>query len=94
MTSCKSTFRNHPSPLTLHRSEDTSDWLLTDKASSWPGTYADRGWRYLRNSLEKHDGPHTDFSYSKVVFETLLAFDRSSTPPPWLVQSLEVRLIQ
>ncbi|CAL1702056.1 unnamed protein product [Somion occarium] len=70
-------------------SEDTSDWLLTDKASSWPGTYADRGWRYLRNSLEKHDGPHTDFSYSKVVFETLLAFDRSSTPPPWLVQSLE-----
>ncbi|KAK7696575.1 hypothetical protein QCA50_001233 [Cerrena zonata] len=69
--------------------EDTSDWLLTDKVSSWAGSYPDRGWRYLRQALEKYDGPQSDFSYSKTVLDTLLAFDRSSSPPPWLVQSLQ-----
>lgn len=72
------------------RGEDTSDWLLTDKVSSWPGTSADRGWRYLRQSLERHDGPDTDYKYSKMTLETILAFDRSSAPPPWLIHSLEV----
>ena len=73
------------------RAEDTSDWLLTDKVSSWPGTPTDRGWRYLRQALESHDGPETDFRYSKVTLETILEYDRSSPPPPWLVHTLEVR---
>ena len=72
------------------RSEDTSDWLLTDKTSSWPGTPADQGWRYLRQSLERHDGHQTDYAYTKVVFETILSLDRRAAPPPWLIHILEV----
>ncbi|KAH7930039.1 hypothetical protein BV22DRAFT_1125203 [Leucogyrophana mollusca] len=68
---------------------DTSDWLLTDRVSSWPGTPADRGWRYLRLALERHDGPDTDYQYSKAALETILSFDRTSPPPPWLINSLE-----
>lgn len=78
----------------MRSGEDTSDWLLTDKVSSWAGSYPDRGWRYLRQSLEKHDGPKSDYAYSKIVLETLLAFDRTSSPAPWLVQSLEASAIQ
>ncbi|KAI0363723.1 hypothetical protein BV20DRAFT_957701 [Pilatotrama ljubarskyi] len=70
-------------------SEDTSDWLLTDKVSSWPGTPAEKGWRYLRQSLERHDGPQTDYRYTKVALETIMAFDRTSPPPPWLIHTLE-----
>ncbi|KAI0637706.1 nucleoporin Nup120/160-domain-containing protein [Trametes polyzona] len=70
-------------------SEDTSDWLLTDKISSWPGTPAEKGWRYLRQSLERHDGPQTDYRYTKVALETIMAFDRTSPPPPWLIHTLE-----
>ncbi|TFY70144.1 hypothetical protein EVG20_g2860 [Dentipellis fragilis] len=70
-------------------SEDTSDWLLTDKATSWPGTPADRGWRYLRQSLERHDSQATNFNYTKTVLETIIGFERDSSPPPWLVQTLE-----
>ncbi|KAG1847541.1 nucleoporin Nup120/160-domain-containing protein [Suillus subalutaceus] len=69
--------------------EDTSDWLLTDNVSSWPGSPADRGWRYLRVALERHDSTQTDYKYSKTAFETILSSDRSSPPPPWLVHSLE-----
>lgn len=66
------------------------DWLLTDKVSSWSGTSADRAWRYLRQSLEQYDGPQSDFAYSKIALETILAFERASPPPPWLVQVLAV----
>jgi len=69
--------------------EDNSDWLLTDKISSWPGTPADRGWRYLRQSLERHDGPDTDYKYTKITLETILGLQRTSPPPPWLIHSLE-----
>lgn len=75
----------------FHRQEDTSDWLLTDKVSSWPGSPADRGWRYLRQSLERHDGPETDYRYFKVTLETILSMQRSTPPPPWLIRTLEVR---
>lgn len=74
------------------RSEDTTDWLLTDKVTSWVGTPSDRGWRYLRQSLERHDGPDTGLRYSKVVFETITGLERASTPPPWLIQRLEVTI--
>ncbi len=77
-------------PTTVCRSEDTSDWLLTDKVSSWPGSAAERGWRYLRQSLERHDGPQTDYRYTKVALETIMSFDRTSPPPPWLIHTLEV----
>ncbi|KAF8076014.1 nucleoporin Nup120/160-domain-containing protein [Lyophyllum atratum] len=69
--------------------EDTSDWLLTDKVSSWPGTPADRGWRYLRHSLQRHDGADTDYKYTKATLETILGSDSSSSPPPWLIHMLE-----
>ncbi|KAH9036608.1 nucleoporin Nup120/160-domain-containing protein [Lactarius pseudohatsudake] len=71
--------------------EDTTDWLLTDKITSWAGTSSDRAWRYLRQSLERHDGPDTDLRYSKIVFETITGLERASTPPPWLVHKLEER---
>ncbi|KZT26905.1 hypothetical protein NEOLEDRAFT_1111428 [Neolentinus lepideus HHB14362 ss-1] len=67
--------------------EDTSDWLLTDNVKSWSGTPAERAWRYVRESIQRHDSHETDFKYSKVVFETIL--DRESMPPPWLVGILE-----
>ncbi|KAG6329594.1 hypothetical protein ID866_9496 [Astraeus odoratus] len=70
--------------------EDTSDWLLTDNVASWPGSPADRGWRYLKMALEQYDGPETDFAYSKATLEAILAHDRTSSPPPWLVHILEV----
>jgi len=69
--------------------EDTTDWLLTDKVSSWPGTPAERGWRYLRQSLQQHDNDDTDYKYSKTALETLLEADSSSSPPPWLIHILE-----
>ncbi|KAF7354945.1 hypothetical protein MSAN_01409400 [Mycena sanguinolenta] len=69
--------------------EDNSDWLLTDKVSSWSGTPADRGWRYLRQSLERYDGPDTDYKYTKITLETILGLQRTSPPPPWLIHSLE-----
>jgi len=67
--------------------EDTSDWLLTDKVSSWPGTPADRGWRYLRHSLQQHDNAETDYKYTKAILETILG--SNSSPPPWLIHILE-----
>ncbi|GLB33440.1 putative nucleoporin Nup120/160 [Lyophyllum shimeji] len=67
--------------------EDTSDWLLTDKVSSWPGTPADRGWRYLRHSLQEHDSAETDYKYTKATLETILG--SNSSPPPWLIHILE-----
>jgi nuclear pore complex protein Nup160 len=77
----------------LIRQEDTSDWLLTDKVTSWPGTPTDRGWRYLRQSLDRHDNVETDYKYSKVTLETILAFDRFWPTPPWLIQTLEVGVL-
>ncbi|KAG5654657.1 hypothetical protein H0H81_009905 [Sphagnurus paluster] len=72
--------------------EDTSGWLLTDKVSSWTGTPADRGWRYLRQSLKQHDDAETDYKYTKATLETILGADSSSSPPPWLIHILEVNV--
>lgn len=71
--------------------QDTSDWLLTDKVSTWANTPADRGWRYLRQSLERHDNAETDWRYAKSTLETILSLDRTLPPPPWLIQMLENR---
>ncbi|KAK0206120.1 nucleoporin Nup120/160-domain-containing protein [Desarmillaria ectypa] len=68
--------------------EDHSEWLLTDKVSSWSGTPAEKGWRFLRHSLECHDRPETDYRYSKIVLETIMQHQKSP-PPPWLVSLLE-----
>lgn len=68
--------------------EDHSEWLLTDKVSSWSGTPAEKGWRYLRHSLECHDRAETDYRYSKIVLETIMQHQKSP-PPPWLVSFLE-----
>ncbi|KAF9008833.1 nucleoporin Nup120/160-domain-containing protein [Cyathus striatus] len=69
--------------------EDTSDWLLTNKVSSWPGTPADRGWRFLRQSLERNDNLETDYKYSKVTLDTILGVESMTSPPPWLINILE-----
>lgn len=72
------------------RQEDTSDWLLTDKTSSWPGSHIDRGWRYLRQALQRHDTADHDFNYSKVTLDTILTYNRAWPTPPWLINFLEV----
>ncbi|KAG6833626.1 hypothetical protein H0H87_004253 [Tephrocybe sp. NHM501043] len=77
-------------PTILSSPEDTSDWLLTDNLSSWSGTPVERGWRYLRQSLQQHDNPDTDHKYSKATLETILAAGRTFSPPPWLINVLEV----
>jgi hypothetical protein len=85
--------RANPFPmLTPTYRQDTADWLLTDNVSSWPGTPADRGWRYLKLALERHDGLDTDYRYNKAVLEAILSHDRALPPPPWLIQTLEVSL--
>ncbi|KAH9482452.1 Nuclear pore complex protein Nup160 [Psilocybe cubensis] len=69
--------------------EDTSGWLLTDIAASWQGAPSDRGWRYLQQSLKRHDGHENDYRYTKASFETILSVGKSSASPPWLIDSLE-----
>lgn len=76
----------------IYRQTDTSDWLLTDRVSSWPGSATDRAWRYLRQALERHDNAETDYRYTKITLETILGYDRFSPPPPWLINTLEVSL--
>ena len=68
-------------------------WLLTDKVFCSPGTAAERGWRCLRRSVERHDGPQTDYRYTKVALETIMSFDRTSTPPPWLIHEYLIRAL-
>ncbi|PPR02464.1 hypothetical protein CVT24_002013 [Panaeolus cyanescens] len=69
--------------------EDTTAWLLTDNTTSWQGTPADRGWRYLQQSLKRHDTIENDYRYSKAALEAILGIDRSILPPPWLISTLE-----
>ncbi|KAF9452001.1 hypothetical protein P691DRAFT_795643 [Macrolepiota fuliginosa MF-IS2] len=76
-------------PTATASQEEGADWLLTDKASSWSRTPAERGWNYLQQSLERHDSIKTDYRYSKTVSETILTHDKGSTAPPWLIQTLE-----
>ncbi|KAL1744628.1 nucleoporin Nup120/160-domain-containing protein [Schizophyllum fasciatum] len=66
---------------------DAADWLLTDAISSWAGAPAEKGWRFLRDALARHDGRSTDWRYTKAVYETLMSL--GALPPPWLVQVLE-----
>lgn len=72
------------------REEDTSGWLLTDSATSWQGTPSDRGWRYLQESLKRHDNANDDHKYAKASLETILSVGRSLSSPPWLIDILEV----
>lgn len=69
-----------------------SDWLLTDQVSSWPGTSAERGWRYLRQCLERYDAIDINMTYHKAVLETLLSHDATHPLPQWLLQNIEVRV--
>lgn len=78
-----------PLLMNLFRPMD-SDWLLTDSSITWSGSTADRAWRFLRQSLERHDGAETDHRYTKACLETIISLDRSSPPPPWLLQIIQV----
>ena len=70
-----------------------SDWLLTDKVASWSGTTAERGWRYLRESLERYDSQKLDYKYSKAVLDTLLLHDMQKSIPTWILQRIQVRFL-
>ena len=70
-----------------------SDWLLTDNASTWSGSAADRGWKFLRQALSRYDNSTSDYRYTKAVMETVLSMDRNSAAPQWLVNTLEVQVV-
>jgi hypothetical protein len=72
--------------------ENLSNWLLSDKVTSWPGTPADRGWRFLHQSLERYDGSVTGWRYHLAALRIILAYNRSAAPPPWLETTLEVSM--
>ncbi|KAF8914143.1 nucleoporin Nup120/160-domain-containing protein [Gymnopilus junonius] len=69
--------------------EDTSGWLLTDNAASWQGSAADRGWRYLQQSLKRYDSHENDYRYVKASYETILSVGKAYLAPPWLIDILE-----
>ncbi|KIJ26033.1 hypothetical protein M422DRAFT_236708 [Sphaerobolus stellatus SS14] len=66
--------------------DPSSEWLHSERVSSWPGTPIERGWRYLRISLEQHDTAAKDYAYRKAVVEKMLEFDRDGALPSWLVK--------
>ncbi|KDQ20617.1 hypothetical protein BOTBODRAFT_626620 [Botryobasidium botryosum FD-172 SS1] len=61
-------------------------WLLSDRVVSWEGTSSQRGWRYLRLSLETHDNAENDYIYYKAVVQKVLDLNRFGRIPPWLVK--------
>jgi len=71
--------------------EETTLWLHTELVSSWPGTAIDRGWRYLRMTLEQHDFPETEHAYRKASLEKMLEWGGAKTGalPSWLVGFFE-----
>ncbi|KAK2466397.1 hypothetical protein APHAL10511_002039 [Amanita phalloides] len=69
--------------------ESAFERLFSGKASSWSGSLAERAWKYLRHALELHDSAGTDYKYTKVALETILAHDRNRSPPPWIINALE-----
>jgi len=71
------------------RYQEQGDWLLTDRLAPCPPV--ERGWNYIRQSLERHDSADIDYRYSKVVIESLLVHDQDSVAPPWLLRTLTVR---
>jgi len=66
--------------------DDTSEWLHSEHVASWPGTVVERGWRYLRTTLERHDTLDNDYVYRKAVVEKMLEFDRANALPSWMVR--------
>ncbi|KAF8574446.1 hypothetical protein K439DRAFT_1399027 [Ramaria rubella] len=65
--------------------DDTAEWLHSDRVAAWPGTVAERGWRYLRTALERHDTAETEHAYRKAAAEKILELDRARALPSWLV---------
>ena len=55
-----------------HRLADTTDWLFTDKVTSWAGTPSDCRWRYLWQLLECHDR-RGSFPLQSVLLHTIPA---------------------
>ncbi|KAG8960780.1 hypothetical protein FRC03_006142 [Tulasnella sp. 419] len=75
------------SRLSHEHADDVAPWLISDRVQSWEGTPAQRGWRYLQESLERNDTP--DFVYRKVALKKMLDEDRFARLPVWLVQFFE-----
>lgn len=67
-----------------------ADWLVNDQVSSWPGTDAQRGWRYLEKSLERHDNLEVDYKYRKITLEKVMAQVGALVTPTWLTKFFEV----
>jgi hypothetical protein len=73
----------------VYREEETARWLLSEAVSGWNGSLEEKGWRFLRQALERYDSENNDYAYTKVAFDTVLTYQRSP-PPPWLVALIEV----
>jgi len=72
------------------RCREEADWLYAANVPSWAGaSVGDRAWRFLRQSLERSNGPTTDWEYWKVVYEVLVT-NQKERPPKWLISVLEV----
>jgi hypothetical protein len=68
-----------------HRQDDAAEWLRTERVMSWPGTVVERGWRYLRVTLEQHDETEREYAYRRAAVETMLEHERTRALPSWLI---------
>lgn len=84
------TLNRAPRSADLFPLSSEGDWLLTDEVESWSGSHAQRAWRYLQLSLERHDDAKANYPYRKAVLEAVLEMDRLDTVPSWLVKFFEV----
>ncbi|KAH8835198.1 hypothetical protein DL96DRAFT_1573284 [Flagelloscypha sp. PMI_526] len=64
-------------------------WLLSSDIRSWPGSPAEKGWRYLRQSLQQYDSAENEYGYTKAVIETMLSHSVDTSPQSWLTELVE-----
>ncbi|CAE6454482.1 unnamed protein product [Rhizoctonia solani] len=65
--------------------DESIPWLETDQTLAWDGSTVQRAWHYLQLSLARHDVEEGDWTYRKVVADTMLELDQSARLPNWLV---------
>ena len=73
-----------------NRGDEYADWLLTDDISSWTGTRAEQAWRFLQQSLTRHDRIDEGAPYRKAALETIIDMNQFDCIPTWLINFFEV----